>query len=134
MKDTRSSQDWRALCELASRELDPEKLVDLVTKINKALEDSQQKTGDRIKDRRYTAFLPSSRSLSYSIVSQGKCPEFSTSAKPHAVLCIPTSYMVKSHAHFTITNDACRCDFSSCSTCGILTIAIRNKSLAGRVS
>lgn len=53
MKDTRSSQDWRALCELASRELDPEKLVDLVTKINKALEDSQQKTGDRIKDRRY---------------------------------------------------------------------------------
>jgi len=53
MKDTRRSQDWRALCELASRELDPEKLIDLVTKINKALEDARQESGDRINGRRY---------------------------------------------------------------------------------
>jgi hypothetical protein len=54
MKDTRRSEDWRALCELASRELDPEKLIDLITKINQALEECQQKTRGRINARAYS--------------------------------------------------------------------------------
>jgi hypothetical protein len=38
MKSTDGSDDWRVLCELASKEQDPEKLVELVVKINQALE------------------------------------------------------------------------------------------------
>jgi hypothetical protein len=37
MKDINGSEDWRVLCELASKEKDPEKLIDLVVKINQAL-------------------------------------------------------------------------------------------------
>lgn len=38
MKDTRNgSEDWLVLCELASKEADPKKLLDLITKINQAL-------------------------------------------------------------------------------------------------
>ena len=58
MKDTRRSEDWRALCELASRELDPEKLIDLVTKINQALEDSQQESRGRMNVRRDSYSTP----------------------------------------------------------------------------
>lgn len=43
MRDTNGSEDWRVLCELASKEKDPEKLIDLVVKINQALEDCHQK-------------------------------------------------------------------------------------------
>jgi len=43
MKDTNGSEDWRVLCELASKEKDPEKLIDLVVKINRVLEECQQK-------------------------------------------------------------------------------------------
>jgi hypothetical protein len=43
MKNTNESDDWRVLCELASKEKDPEKLIDLVVKINQALEECQQK-------------------------------------------------------------------------------------------
>jgi hypothetical protein len=39
MKDTNRSEDWRVLCELASKEKDPEKLIDLVAKINQALQE-----------------------------------------------------------------------------------------------
>jgi hypothetical protein len=39
MKDTNGSEHWRILCELASKEKDPEKLIDLITKINRALEE-----------------------------------------------------------------------------------------------
>ena len=39
MKSTDASGDWRVLCELASKEKDPEKLVDLVVRINRALEE-----------------------------------------------------------------------------------------------
>jgi hypothetical protein len=37
MKDTNQSDNWRVLCELASKEKDPEKLIDLIVKINQAL-------------------------------------------------------------------------------------------------
>jgi hypothetical protein len=38
MKDTSNTHDWRSLCELASKETDPQKLLELITKINRALE------------------------------------------------------------------------------------------------
>jgi hypothetical protein len=38
MKDTNGSEDWLVLCELASKENDPKKLLDPITKINEALE------------------------------------------------------------------------------------------------
>jgi hypothetical protein len=44
MKDTNGSVDWRVLCELASKENDPKKLLDLITKINQALEEFHQKS------------------------------------------------------------------------------------------
>ncbi len=44
MKDTNGSEDWRILCELASKEKDPEKLIDLIIQINQALEESHQKS------------------------------------------------------------------------------------------
>jgi hypothetical protein len=43
MKDTNGSEDWRALCEQASKEKDPRKMLDLITKINQALEEFHQK-------------------------------------------------------------------------------------------
>ncbi len=44
MRDTNGSEDWRVLCELASKEKDPEKLIDLIVKINQALEECHQKS------------------------------------------------------------------------------------------
>jgi len=44
MKDANRSDDWRVLCELASKEKDPEKLIDLIMQINEALEESHQKS------------------------------------------------------------------------------------------
>jgi hypothetical protein len=44
MKDTNKSDDWRVLCELASKETDPEKLIDLIVQINQTLEESHQKS------------------------------------------------------------------------------------------
>jgi hypothetical protein len=43
MKDINGSEDWRVLCELASKEEDPKKLLDLITKINQALEEFRHK-------------------------------------------------------------------------------------------
>ena len=44
MKNTSTSDDWRVLCELASKEKDPDKLIDLIMQINQALEESHQKS------------------------------------------------------------------------------------------
>jgi hypothetical protein len=60
MKDTNGSEDWRVLCELASQEKDPEKLIDLITKINQALEECQQKPRYHVDANAY----------SYSIAAQ----------------------------------------------------------------
>jgi hypothetical protein len=38
---------WRTLCELASKERDPEKLYALVEQLNRALEDRAKKMQDR---------------------------------------------------------------------------------------
>jgi len=39
MKDTNQPDDWRPLCELASKENDPQKLMELISKISRALEE-----------------------------------------------------------------------------------------------
>ena len=44
MPDTNRSEDWRVLCELASKEMDPKKLLDLITRINEALEEFHHKS------------------------------------------------------------------------------------------
>jgi len=43
MKDTNGQKDWLVLCELASKEKDPKKLLDLITKINQALQEFHNK-------------------------------------------------------------------------------------------
>lgn len=42
MKDRNRAEDWRSLCELASKEADPQRLMELITKINRALEECDQ--------------------------------------------------------------------------------------------
>jgi hypothetical protein len=43
MNDTNRSDDWRSLCELASKEKDPHKLLDLISKISRALEERNRR-------------------------------------------------------------------------------------------
>jgi hypothetical protein len=43
MKDAIETTDWKVLCEFASREQDPAKLLALITRINRALEDYRRK-------------------------------------------------------------------------------------------
>lgn len=57
MTDTNRVQDWRVLCELASKEKDPKKLLDLVTKINQALEESRQKRHDTVDAHMFSSSL-----------------------------------------------------------------------------
>ncbi len=54
MKNTDTSDDWRALCELASKEKDPEKLIDLIMQINQALEESHQKSRHHVNANGYS--------------------------------------------------------------------------------
>ncbi len=48
------SVDWRVLCELASKEKDPEKLIDLIMQINQALEESHQKSRYHVNGNAYS--------------------------------------------------------------------------------
>ena len=54
MKDTNRSDDWRVLCVLASKEKEPEKLIDLIVKINQALEESHQKSRYHVNANAYS--------------------------------------------------------------------------------
>jgi hypothetical protein len=54
MRNTNGSEDWRVLCELASKEKDPEKLIDLVAKINQALEECYQKPRYNVEANAYS--------------------------------------------------------------------------------
>jgi hypothetical protein len=40
MHQVNSSADWRVLCELASKERDPAKLLELVRRLNQALDET----------------------------------------------------------------------------------------------
>jgi len=42
MNDPDRSDDWRALCELAANEKDPQKLLNLISRISRALEENRQ--------------------------------------------------------------------------------------------
>jgi hypothetical protein len=64
MKDVNRSDDWRVLCELASIEKDPEKLIDLIMQINQALEESHQKS----------RYLVNANGYSYSVAPQPSQP------------------------------------------------------------
>ncbi len=62
MKDVHGSQDWHALCELASKEQDPEKLLELISKINQALEEwNRQSRIGRTPIKIKNVLLPVSR-------------------------------------------------------------------------
>lgn len=39
----RNDVDWRVLCEQASKEQDPERLIELVQRLNEALEERQRR-------------------------------------------------------------------------------------------
>ncbi len=54
MKNTNGSDDWRVLCELASKEKDPEKLIDIIVKINQTLEQSHQKSRYQVEKNAYS--------------------------------------------------------------------------------
>ena len=43
MSYTLAAQDWRELSEAASKERDPKKLLDLVTKLNAVLKEHEEK-------------------------------------------------------------------------------------------
>ena len=59
MKDSHGSQNWRALCEMASQEQDPEKLLDLISKINQALDEwNRQSRADRTAIKIKSVVLP----------------------------------------------------------------------------
>ena len=48
----RSDADWRELCEQASKEKDPEKLMELVRKLNQKLEERVSEKADEVLTRR----------------------------------------------------------------------------------
>jgi len=43
MNDTNHSDDWLSLCEMATKEQDPRKLLDLIVRINQALESCRRR-------------------------------------------------------------------------------------------
>jgi hypothetical protein len=43
----RNDVDWRVLCEQASKEQDPERLIELVQRLNEALEERQRSKIER---------------------------------------------------------------------------------------
>ena len=50
MNSTNGSEDWRVLCEMAAKEMDSDKLLDLVNKLNQALDEhNQQQRYGKIK-------------------------------------------------------------------------------------
>jgi hypothetical protein len=58
MKDANGSEDWRVLCELASKEKDPKKMLDLITKINQALEDFHHKPSSPVSTNAHFYSIP----------------------------------------------------------------------------
>lgn len=61
--DKSRTDDWRSLCELASKENDPQKLLDLITKINNALQEYGRHSNTKEAPLKVdTVLLPTSRS------------------------------------------------------------------------
>ena len=69
MKHTDHPDDWRTLCELATKENDPQKLLDLITKINRALEEChRQSPSDEAALKSDVVLLPRHNDLDMSFV------------------------------------------------------------------
>jgi len=47
MREPDSKSDWRVLCELASKEQDPEKLIELIRRLNQLLDEKFRDSGAR---------------------------------------------------------------------------------------
>ena len=63
MKDTSCTDDWRSLCEQASKESDPQKLLELITRINRVLEESHQRSRtDEVSVEVDAVLLPTNKS------------------------------------------------------------------------
>jgi len=54
MNDTNGSKDLGVLCELASKEEDPQKLLDLITAINQALQELHEKSRSPLSGNAYS--------------------------------------------------------------------------------
>ena len=66
MKDTSCRDDWRSLSEQASKESDPQKLLELITRINRLLEESHQRSQtDEVSAQVDTVLLATSRTSQY---------------------------------------------------------------------
>ena len=55
MNDTNGSEDWRVLCELASKENDPKKMLDLITKINHGIRGIPSEISGSLEHKRVCA-------------------------------------------------------------------------------
>ena len=64
MEDTSRRDDWRSLCNMASHESDPQKLLELITRINRALEECHQRSRTSLALSRVDTVLPPIRSTS----------------------------------------------------------------------
>jgi len=69
MKDTSRTDDWRSLCELVSKETDPQKLLELITKINRAVEECHQRNRTDESFEVDTGLPPISSSSQYDFIS-----------------------------------------------------------------
>ena len=68
MKDTSRIDDWRSLCEQASKESDPQKLLELITRINRVLEECHQRSRtDEMSFKVDTVLLPTNKSSQYDL-------------------------------------------------------------------
>lgn len=66
MKD--HSDDWRSSCELASKENDPRKLLDLITRINRALEETHRRSQqNQVAMKIDTVLLPTGRTSQHDM-------------------------------------------------------------------
>jgi hypothetical protein len=79
MKNTNGSDDWRVLCELASKEKDPETLIDLVVRLNQALEECTQKPRYQKTEKIEAVLLPGeSAPVDANAYSHSVAPQFSS--------------------------------------------------------
>lgn len=63
MRDTSRTDHWRSLCQQASHESDPQKLLELVATINRALEEcGQPSQSDEASFKVDTVLLPTNKS------------------------------------------------------------------------
>jgi len=65
MKNVNGTEDWRVLCELASKETDLEKFINLLLRTNQALEESRQNCNVNANGYPYSVAHHFSRAVEY---------------------------------------------------------------------